>query len=41
MNKLKKSVDEIKNMSEEEKKIKLKSWDDLKKELDIEDENEE
>ncbi|MBW8332343.1 MAG: hypothetical protein K0M40_10015 [Prolixibacteraceae bacterium] len=30
-------VDEIKNMTEEEKKTKLKSWDDLKKELDWDD----
>lgn len=41
MNKLERSVDEIKNMTEEEKKTKLKTWDDLKKELDLDDENEE
>ena len=41
MDELEKSVEEIKNMTEEEKKTKLKSWDDRKKELDMEDENEE
>ena len=41
MDEIERSVDEIKNMSEEEKKTKLKSWDDLKKGLDMEDENEE
>lgn len=40
MDEMERSVDEIKNMTEEEKKTKLKSWDDLKKELDMEDENE-
>lgn len=37
MDEIERSVDEIKNMSEEEKKTKLKSWDDLKKELDWDD----
>ena len=41
MDKIERSVDEIKNMTEEEKKTKLKSWKDLKKELDLDDENEE
>lgn len=41
MDEMEKEVEEIKNMTEEEKKTKLKSWDDLKKELDMEDENEE
>lgn len=41
MDKMEKEVDEIRNMSEEKRKTKLKSWDDLKKELDMEDENEE
>lgn len=41
MDEMKKEVDEIKNMTEEEKKTKLISWDDLKRELDWDDENEE
>jgi hypothetical protein len=41
MDELQKSVEEIENMTEEEKKCKLKTWDDLKKELDLNDENEE
>jgi len=41
MDEMEKEVDEIKNMTEEEKKTKLKSWEDLKKELDLDDENEE
>ncbi|MDP3643097.1 MAG: hypothetical protein Q8S54_07895 [Bacteroidota bacterium] len=41
MDEIEKEVDEIKNMTEEEKKTKLKSWDDLKKELNMDDENEE
>jgi hypothetical protein len=41
MDEIEKEVDEIKNMTEEEKKTKLKSWNDLKKELDWDDENEE
>ncbi|HAQ21784.1 MAG TPA: hypothetical protein DCR40_21525 [Prolixibacteraceae bacterium] len=41
MDEIEKEADEIKNMTEEERKTKLKSWDDLKKELDMEDENEE
>lgn len=41
MDKIERSVDEIKNMTEEEKKTKLKSWEDLKKELDLDDDNEE
>jgi hypothetical protein len=41
MEEINKSVEEIKNMTEEEKKVKLKSWDDLKKELDLDDKNEE
>ena len=39
MDEIERSVDEIKNMTEEEKKTKLKSWDDLKRELDLDDEN--
>jgi hypothetical protein len=39
--KLEKLADEIKNMPEEEKKVKLKSWDELKKELNWDDEIEE
>ncbi|MDO8928316.1 MAG: hypothetical protein Q7J86_06380 [Bacteroidota bacterium] len=41
MDEIEKEADEIKNMTEEERKTKLKSWDDLKKELDWDDENEE
>lgn len=41
MDEIEKAADEIKNMTEEEKKTKLKSWDDLKKELDLDDENHE
>jgi hypothetical protein len=41
MDEMEKDIDEIKNMTEDEKKTKLKSWDDLKKELDLDDKNEE
>jgi hypothetical protein len=41
MNKINGMADEIKNMTEEEKKEKLKSWDDLKKEWEKDDKNEE
>jgi len=41
MDKLKHSADEIKNMSEQEKKEKLKSLDDLRNELKKNDNNEE
>lgn len=41
MDRINKTVEEIKNMTEEEKKVKLKSWDDLKQELKLEDENKE
>lgn len=41
MEEMEKEADEIKNMTEDEKKTKLKSWDDLKKELEFDDNNEE
>ena len=41
IDKLEKLADEIRNMSEEEKKVKLKSWDELKNELNWEDNTEE
>jgi hypothetical protein len=39
--KIEKSVEDLENMTEEEKKKHIKSWEDLKKELDIEDEKNE
>lgn len=41
IDKLEKLSEEIKNMSEEEKKVKLKSWDELKNELNWDDQIEE
>lgn len=41
IDKLEKLADEIKNMSEEEKKVKLRSWDELKNELNWDDKIEE
>lgn len=41
IDKLEKLADEIRNMSEEEKKVKLKSWDELKNELNWDDKIEE
>ncbi len=41
MNEINKEVEEIKNMTEEEKKEKLRSWDDLKKEWEQEEKDEE
>ena len=36
--KIEDACDEINNMTEEEKKVKLKSWEDLKKEWDLDEE---
>lgn len=41
IDKLEKLADEIRNMSEEEKKVKLKSWDEIKNELNWGDKLEE
>jgi len=41
IDKLEKLADEIRNMSEEEKKVKLRSWDELKNELNLDDQIEE
>lgn len=41
IDKLEKLADEIRNMSEEEKKVKLKSWDELINELNWDDQIEE
>ena len=41
IDKLEKLADELRNMSEEEKKVKLKSWDELKNELNWDDKIEE